>query len=44
LSFFLKLEDEIVNRPIQLVDGYLDLDALAEITVDEAKLKAHVVQ
>ncbi|MBE7552581.1 MAG: enolase [Anaerolineales bacterium] len=44
LSFFLKLEDEIVNRPIELLDGYLDLDTLAEITVDEARLKAHVVQ
>lgn len=40
LSFFLKLEDEIVNRPIELVDGYLDLDSLGGITVDEARLKA----
>lgn len=43
LSFFLKLKDEIVNRPVELVDGYLNLDALAEITLDEAKLKAHIV-
>lgn len=43
LSFFLKLEDEIVSRPIELLDGSLDLEALAEITVDEARLKAQVV-
>lgn len=40
LSFFLKLEDEIVNRPIELADGYLELDSLAGIVVDEARLKA----
>jgi L-alanine-DL-glutamate epimerase-like enolase superfamily enzyme len=40
LSFFLKLEDEIVNRPITLTEGYLDLDMLREITVDEARLRA----
>ena len=40
LSFFLKLEDDIVNRPIQIVDGYLNLDRLAEITLDEDKLKS----
>ncbi|MBI1877362.1 MAG: enolase [Chloroflexi bacterium] len=41
LSFFLKLEDEIVNRPIQLVDGYLDLDSLVGIVVDEERLNPH---
>lgn len=41
LSFFLKLKDDIVNRPIQIVDGYLDLDTLAGITVDESRLVAH---
>ncbi len=40
LSFFLKLEDEIVNRPIELRDGFLDLDSLGEIIVDEKRLKA----
>jgi len=40
LSFFLKLEDEIVNQPIKLVDGYLDLNSLVGITVDEEQLRA----
>lgn len=44
LSFFLKLEDEIVNRPIQIVDGYIDLDALAEITADEGQLEKFKLQ
>ncbi len=44
LSFFLKLEDEIVNRPLELQDGYLDLDSLVGITVDEALLQAHRVK
>ena len=39
LSFFLKLKDEIVNRPIQLEEGYLDLNSLEGITLDEEKLK-----
>jgi L-alanine-DL-glutamate epimerase-like enolase superfamily enzyme len=38
LSFFLKLEDEIVNRPIELAAGYLELDSLAGITLDENRL------
>jgi L-alanine-DL-glutamate epimerase-like enolase superfamily enzyme len=39
LSFFLKLEDEIVNRPIELTDGYLELDSLVGITLDEERLR-----
>ena len=39
LSFFLKLEDDIVNRPIEIVDGYIDLESLATITIDEQRLK-----
>lgn len=39
LSFFLKLEDDIVNRPITLQNGYLDLTTLADITLDETRLK-----
>ncbi|MDH3675241.1 MAG: enolase [Anaerolineae bacterium] len=39
LSFFLKLKDDIVNRPIELEDGYLDLESLTGITVDEQKLE-----
>jgi L-alanine-DL-glutamate epimerase-like enolase superfamily enzyme len=42
LSFFLKLQDEIVNRPLHLKDGYLDLETLAGITVDEARLRQFV--
>lgn len=41
LSFFLKLNDEIVNRPLTLVDGYLDLDTLEGVTIDEQQLAAH---
>jgi L-alanine-DL-glutamate epimerase-like enolase superfamily enzyme len=39
LSFFLKLEDDIVNRPIQIVDGYIGLDTLGGITLDEERLR-----
>jgi L-alanine-DL-glutamate epimerase-like enolase superfamily enzyme len=39
LSFFLKLKDEIVSHPIQLEEGYLDLDQLATITLDEDRLR-----
>jgi L-alanine-DL-glutamate epimerase-like enolase superfamily enzyme len=44
LSFFLKLEDEIVNRPIELAEGYLELDSLVGITLDEERLRACQVQ
>lgn len=40
LSFFLKLEDEIVNRPLVIRDGYLDLAEMAGITLDESRLPA----
>ena len=39
VSFFLKVQDDIVNRPIHLSDGYLDLDSLAGITLDEDRLR-----
>jgi L-alanine-DL-glutamate epimerase-like enolase superfamily enzyme len=39
LSFFLKLEDDIVNRPIQIKNGYIDLNELVGITVDEQRLQ-----
>jgi L-alanine-DL-glutamate epimerase-like enolase superfamily enzyme len=39
LSFYLKLEDEIVNRPLKITDGYIDLGSLADITVDEQRLQ-----
>jgi L-alanine-DL-glutamate epimerase-like enolase superfamily enzyme len=39
LSFFLKLQDEIVNHSIKITDGYIDLDSLAAISLDEQRLK-----
>ncbi|MCB0211724.1 MAG: enolase [Anaerolineae bacterium] len=39
LSFFLKVEDDIVNRPIEIVAGYIDLSTLTTIEIDETKLK-----
>ena len=39
LSFFLKLEDDIVNHSIQINEGFIDLDSLADIEIDEAKLR-----
>ncbi len=38
LSFFLKIKDDIVNRPIEISDGYINLDELEMITLDEQKL------
>ncbi|MCP4601379.1 MAG: enolase [Proteobacteria bacterium] len=38
LGFFLKLKDDIVNHPIEIADGYLSLDDLVEITLNEDKL------
>ena len=38
LSFFLKLDDDIVTQPIEIIDGYIDLKNLTHIKIDEAKL------
>jgi L-alanine-DL-glutamate epimerase-like enolase superfamily enzyme len=38
LSFFLKLKDDIVTRPVEIRDGYIDLKQLEDITVDEQQL------
>jgi len=38
LSFFLKIKEDIVNKPISIQNGYLNLDDLRDITVDESKL------
>lgn len=43
LSFFLKLKDEIVNRPIELREGYLDLDSLSQVKLDEDRLKTFII-
>ena len=39
LSFFLKLDDDIVTRPIEIKDGYIDLETLTDISLDEQKLE-----
>ncbi|MCP4195728.1 MAG: enolase [Proteobacteria bacterium] len=39
LSFFLKLEDDIVTNPVAIRDGCIDLDELADITIDEKQLE-----
>ncbi len=38
LSFFLKLQEDILTAPIPLHDGYLHLADLATITIDPARL------
>lgn len=43
LSFFLKLKDEIVNRPLELKAGYLDLDGLSQVKLDEDRLKNFII-
>jgi L-alanine-DL-glutamate epimerase-like enolase superfamily enzyme len=43
LSFFLKLQAEIVNRVPKLEAGYLDLDGLRDIQVDSEQLKRHKI-
>jgi L-alanine-DL-glutamate epimerase-like enolase superfamily enzyme len=39
LSFFLKLDAEIVDRPLEIRDGKLDLQAAARVEIDEARLR-----
>lgn len=39
LSFFLRLEDEIVDRVLEIRDGRLDLDQVAAIRIDESRLR-----
>ena len=39
LSFFLKVEADIVNRPLKIIEGFINLDHLAGITLDETQLK-----
>lgn len=43
LTFFLKAAEDIVNRPIRLVNGYLHLDDLEGINLDEAQLARFTV-
>ena len=41
LSFVLKLQDDLLNGPVEFTDGWLDVAALAGLSVDEAKLKRY---
>lgn len=43
LSFFLKLKEDIIDRPIPLVDGYIQLADVVDIRVDPALLRAAAV-
>jgi L-alanine-DL-glutamate epimerase-like enolase superfamily enzyme len=44
LSFFLKLESEIVNQIPKLEDGILKLETLKGIEIDPEKLKVHSIR
>ncbi len=39
LSFFLKLKEDIIQRPIPIQDGYVDLADLLQVQVDEDRLR-----
>ncbi|MGY2897083.1 enolase C-terminal domain-like protein [Deinococcus sp. UYEF24] len=41
LSFVLKLHDDLLTGPVEFRDGWLDVAALAGLSVDEAKLKRY---
>jgi L-alanine-DL-glutamate epimerase-like enolase superfamily enzyme len=43
LAFFLKLDAEIVDRPLEIRDGRLDLVAAARVEIDEARLREFAV-
>ena len=39
LAFFLKLDAEIVDRPLEIRDGRLSVDEAARVEIDEARLR-----
>ncbi|GIV76894.1 MAG: chloromuconate cycloisomerase [Litorilinea sp.] len=43
LSFFLKLREDIIDRPLCLQDGYIDVATLASVQVDPDRLRAAAV-
>lgn len=43
LSFVLKLQDDLLNRPITFEDGWLDVPSLREHAVDEEKLRRYAL-
>ncbi|GEM_PF-110656 len=42
VGFMLRLQEDIVNQPIKIVNGYIELDSLRGITVDKQQLKKFV--
>ena len=40
LTFFLKLQEDLLTRPPTLCDGYLDVSALAQAEIDADRLRA----
>jgi L-alanine-DL-glutamate epimerase-like enolase superfamily enzyme len=44
LAFFLKLDAEIVDRPLEIREGRLDLAAAARVEIDEARLREFAVE
>lgn len=43
LSFFLKVEEDILTEPLALNDGYFDLSRFAHVTIDPAALRKATV-
>ena len=39
LSFFLKLQEDLLTRPLTLCDGYLDVSGLAQVEIDADRLR-----
>ena len=39
LSFFLKLQEDLLTRPLALRDGYLDVSALTQVEIDMDRLR-----
>ncbi len=44
LSFFLKLKEDIIDRPIPIVDGYIELATVRNVRVDPDLLRAATVK
>lgn len=44
VSFFLKLKEDIIDRPIPIVDGWVALADVAAVQVDEALLHAATIE
>jgi hypothetical protein len=44
LSFFLKLREEITDRPLTLVDGWLTVREALAVRIDPVRLRAMAVR